>query len=51
MYVAGWPSIMLLWGGIVAIGYLSQYLVQTLAPGFADNYPWFPGPCGVVWVW
>ena len=44
MYVAGWPSIMLLWGGIVAIGYLSQYLVQTLAPGFSDNYPWFPGP-------
>ena len=44
MYVAGWPNIMLLWGGIVAIGYLSQYLVQTLAPRFAGNYPWFPGP-------
>ena len=44
MYVAGWPNIMLLWGGIVTIGYLSQYLVQTLAPGFAGNYPWFPGP-------
>ena len=44
MYVAGWPNIMLLWGGIVAIGYMSQFLVQTLAPGFADNYPWFPGP-------
>ena len=44
MYIAGWPNIMLLWGGIVAIGYLSQYAVQTLAPGFADSYPWFPGP-------
>ena len=43
MYVAGWANIMLLWGGIVAIGYMSQFLVQTLAPGFADNYPWFPG--------
>ena len=42
---------MLLWGGIVAIGYVSQFAVQTLGPGFADNYPWFPGPCGVVWVW
>ena len=35
---------MLLWGAIGAIGYVSQFAVQTLGPGFAENYPWFPGP-------
>ena len=44
MYVAGWSSIMLLWGVIVATGYLSQYAIQTLAPVLAENYPWFPAP-------
>ena len=44
MYVAGWPNIMLLWGAIVALGYFSMYAVETLAPGLADDYPWYPGP-------
>ena len=44
MYMAGWTSIMLLWGVIGATGYLSQYAIQTLAPVFAENYPWFPAP-------
>ena len=44
MYVAGWTHIMLLWGAIVAVGYLSMYAIETLAPVFAEDYPWYPGP-------
>ncbi len=44
MYVAGWPNIMLLWGAIVAVGYFSMYAIETLAPVFATDYPWYPGP-------
>ena len=46
MYLAGTTAILLLWGVIVALGYFSQYAVETFAPGFADERPWFPGP---VW--
>ena len=44
MYVAGWPSILLLWGAIVSVGYLTQFVVETAFSTFADEYPWFPGP-------
>ena len=44
MYLAGWTNIMLLWGAIVAVGYLSMYAIETLAPVFATDYPWYPGP-------
>ncbi len=44
MYVAGWTNIMLLWGAIVAVGYFSMYAIETLAPVFATDYPWYPGP-------
>ncbi len=44
MYLAGTTAILLLWGVIVALGYLSQYAVETFATGFADERPWFPGP-------
>ncbi len=44
MYVAGWPTITLMWGAIVALGYFSMYAVETFAPAFADDYPWYPGP-------
>ncbi len=44
MYVAGWPNITLLWGAIVALGYLSMYAIESLAPAFADDYQWYPGP-------
>ena len=44
MYVAGMAAILLLWGIIVSLGYLSQFAITTLAAGFADTYPWFPGP-------
>ena len=43
MYVSGWQSIMLMWGAICAVGYLSQYAVSTMASDFAGDYPWYPG--------
>ena len=46
MYVAGTTTILLLWGAIASLGYLSQYAIQTLAPEFAARSPWFPAP---VW--
>lgn len=50
MYVAGTSTILLLWGAIVAIGFASQYAVHTLAPDFAADRPWFPGPLWGVLV-
>ena len=49
MYVAGWQPIMLMWGAIYAVGYLSMYAVWNLAPEFAEDYPWFPGPLWGSW--
>ena len=46
LYTAGAAAILLLWGAIVSFGYLLQYAIETLAPGFAGDNPWFPGP---VW--
>ena len=37
MYVAGTATILLLWGAIASLGYLSQYAI-------AARTPWFPGP-------
>ena len=47
MYVAGWAHIMLLWGAIVTVGYLSTYAIEKLAPAFATDYPWYPG---LLWI-
>ena len=44
MYMAGWTTIMIMWGAIIAVANLSQYAVETWAPVFASDYPWFPGP-------
>ena len=44
MYMAGSAAILLLWGVITSVGYLSMYTVFTLAPDFAEQWPWFPGP-------
>ena len=44
MYLAGSTAIMLLWGVICSVGWLSQYAVETLATDFAERWPWFPGP-------
>ena len=50
MYLAGTTAILLLWGVIVSLGYFSQYAIETFAPGFADERPWFPGPLWGVLV-
>ncbi len=50
MYVAGTSTILLLWGAIVAIGFGSQYAVETLASDFAAGRPWYPGPLWGVLV-
>ena len=44
LYVAGMEPILLLWGAIVALGFLGQYAITSLAPEFAAGSPWFPGP-------
>ncbi len=42
MYLAGWTTITLMWGALYAIGFLSQYAIDTLAVSFAESYPWYP---------
>ena len=44
MYVAGTATILLLWGAIVSLGFISQYATETLATDFASRNPWFAGP-------
>ena len=44
MYLVGSPEIILLWGVIVALGYLSMHGVESLTPAFAADKPWYPGP-------
>ena len=44
MYLVGSTAVMLLWGVIVSVGYFSHYAIDTLAAGFAEDRPWFPGP-------
>ena len=50
MYMAGTASILLLWGVLVSLGFLAQYAVSELAPGFAESYPWFPAPLWGIFV-
>ena len=44
MYLAGSATIMLLWGVVTSVGYLSMYAAYTLATDFTEQWPWFPGP-------
>lgn len=44
MYLAGSATILLLWGVIAPLGFLSQHAIETLAGSFAENRPWYPGP-------
>ena len=50
MYVAGAATIALLWGGIAALGYLSQYALQTFAPDVMTSSPWINLPLWGVLV-
>lgn len=44
MYVAGSTTILLLWAAISGIGFITQYAIAAQATGFAERFPWFPGP-------
>ena len=44
MHLAGPATILLLWGAIVAVGYLGMFLTESLATDFVDRNPWYPGP-------
>lgn len=44
MYVAGTATILLLWGFIASVGFISMYAAETLAPDFAAGNPWFAAP-------
>ena len=46
MYLAGTPTILLLWAAIASLGVGSQYAILTLASEFADRSPWI---FGVLW--
>jgi len=44
LYLAGSATILLLWGVIISVGFLTQFSILTLAPDFAEQRPWFTGP-------
>ena len=46
MYLAGTPTIMLLWAAIASLGVGTQYAILTLASEFAERSPWI---FGVLW--
>lgn len=50
MYVAGTATILLLWGVIASVGFISMYVTETLAPDFVADNPWFPAPLWGVLV-
>ncbi len=51
MYVAGTPTILLLWAAIASLGVGSQYAILTLASEFAERSPWIFGALwGVLMV-
>ncbi len=47
MYLAGSTKIMLLWGVIVSVGWLSQYAIETLATEFVEDRP---EVSGLLWA-
>ena len=50
LYLAGTAYILLLWGALVSASFFTQYAIAELAPGFASDYPWYPGPLWSVFV-
>ena len=42
MFLAGTSAILLLWGGVVAVGYIAEFLIANYATEFADNSPVVP---------
>ena len=50
MYLAGTATILLLWGVIVSLGFISQFAAETLASDFATRNPWISAPLWGVLV-
>ena len=50
MYVAGTATILLLWGVIASVGFISMYVAEALAPDFTADNPWFAAPLWGVLV-
>ncbi len=50
MYGAGTPTILLLWGAIASVGYLSQFAIATLATEVWESSPWINAPLWGVLV-
>ena len=50
MYLAGTDTILLLWGGLMALGYLGQFAILSLANDFAERSPWIFAPFWLVVV-
>ena len=44
LYLAGTEYILLLWGALVSVSLFTIFAIAELAPGFASDYPWYPGP-------
>lgn len=44
MYLAGMNTILLMWGGLMALGYLGQFAILSLANDFAERSPWIFAP-------
>ena len=50
MYLAGMNTILLMWGGLMALGYLGQFAIMSLASDFVDRSPWVFAPFWLVVV-
>lgn len=50
LYLAGTSNILLLWGGVMALGYLAQFAFRALASDLAEEYAWYPAPLWIVMV-
>ena len=48
LYLAGTAYILLLWGAITSVYFFAQFAIAVLAPGFASEYSWYPGPLWIV---
>ena len=44
MYVAGTAAILLVWGAIISVGYLAEYMLATNPPAFAEGREWIRAP-------
>ena len=47
LYLAGTSTILLLWGGILAAGYIVQFVFSNLAAELVDENPWI---YAVIWL-